>query len=129
MKNISHRVICEVYVNGNISNISKSISDFVKMSDFLLRLGVETFYIYSSTEEFVVFRDILNLYTCFYPELRVVKRSDKVQLSRKANFIIIFNWEEDIIVYDKEFNKIKLSNDYGNKHVFNNEPLEVDLMY
>lgn len=107
-----HQKVCEIYVSGDKfkANIPQRISDFVKMCELLLRSGVNTFYIYDENRESNFCKEILKLYKTQY-NIRVVFRNKEFKMYKRMNSIIIFNWNENIVAYDKDFIRIQLTND------------------
>ncbi|MBQ8522563.1 MAG: hypothetical protein IJ458_02725 [Clostridia bacterium] len=127
-----HKKICEIYVSGDRfkANIPQRISDFVKMCEFLLRSGIDTFYIYDENSGTNLCKEILNLYKNQY-NIQIAFRNKKFEMCKRMNSIIIFNWNENVVAYDKDFIKIQLVNDCE-KPIPNNEPIDdltkIDLM-
>lgn len=106
------RHICEIYINGDRTkaNISERINEFLKICNLILNFGTYTFHVYCQSCNERLFGEILKLYRMQHPEMIVSIKGKKEPMKKKADFIIIFNWEEEIVAYTKEFMRIKFSN-------------------
>ena len=127
------RQVCEIYINGRRkkADIGKRISEFLKICDLLLRCSDCTFHVYCQRCNEGLFGEILKLYRECHPGTILFMKGQKTPSSKKPDYTIIFNWEEEIVGYDKEFYRIKFSSDNKDRFINNNEQIDftkVDLM-
>ena len=45
-----------------------------------------------------------------YPEITISIKGEKSTMNKKADFVVVFDWETEIMAYTKEFARITLSN-------------------
>lgn len=104
--------ICEIYINGDRTKakICKRIDEFLRMFDILLSFSANTFYVYCSSNSEKLFRELLKLYIEKYPEITISIKGEKSTMNKKADFVVVFDWETEIMAYTKEFARITLSN-------------------
>lgn len=125
--------VCEIYINGDRTkaNIRERLNEFMKMCEFLLGFNRYIFHVYCQPRDERLFGGILMLYREQNPGTSISIRGQKNPREKKADFVVLFDWEEEIVGYNKEFFKIKFSNNCNDKFITKGEQIDfekVDLM-
>jgi len=112
--------ICEIYMSETPFDIPCRIKEFISVCEFLLERGVNTFYIYSQdNHKTSVCIEILKLYKTTYPNIKIIKKKEKS--NKKIENVVIFNWLNRLIIYDKNFIKINYENKLKDVNVIEDE--------
>ncbi|MBQ7797776.1 MAG: hypothetical protein IJ371_01480 [Clostridia bacterium] len=99
------RNVCEIYTWENIIDIPNKVSEFANIINSLIVKGVNTFNLCTKNSSTSICKEILKLYKIKYPKIKINILSEGKE-RKKPEYVILFNSDNSIIVYDKEFTSI-----------------------